>query len=166
VTAKNLSRNTVKKMKSKLLLLLSVIGLFMGSVAYATESTVVAVGGDAGETPGEVMTVTHTGSTPSAATLKVSTSIIGNLIFSTAGNGVQIKEGTNARMGRSTLASGQKIVSNNTITSNTRFILSHSSTFGTLGHLYISSQNSIYFIIKSSSATDESVVDWILIEAQ
>jgi hypothetical protein len=153
-------------MKTKLVLSCLLGLIFAVSHLNATESTVVAVGGDAGATPGDVITVTHSGSTPSAATVKVSTTIIGNLIFSTAGNGVQIKEGTNARMGRSTLASGQKIVSNNSITSNTRFILTHSSTFGTLGHLYISSQNSIYFIIKSSSTSDESVVDWILVEAQ
>jgi hypothetical protein len=160
--------------------------IFTVSHMYATESTVVAVGGDHGDTPGDVITVTHSGSTPSAITLKVPATITGaltatttltatsgnitasagNLIFSTAGTGVQIKEGTNARMGRSTMSSGNIVVSNNGITSNTRFILTRSSLGGTAGHIYISSRNAVNFTITSTTTADQSVVDWVLQEAQ
>lgn len=90
----------------------------------------------------------------------------GNLVLGTAGNGVQIKEGSNARMGQLTLASGAAIVSNTSITSNTRVFLSRSSVFGTAGHLDVSSRTSgVNFRVRSSSSGDESVINYLLIES-
>lgn len=74
-------------------------------------------------------------------------------------------DGTNKRMGQATLSGGTATVSNTSVTANTRIFLSHANTGGTLGHLYISARvASTSFTITSSSATDTSTVNWLLIE--
>jgi hypothetical protein len=90
-----------------------------------------------------------------------------NIILGTAGNGLQIKEGTNARMGQATLVSGIKWVSNTSITSATRIFFSrHAVTsIAEMGHLYASMATGFGFSLNSSDNLDSSVIDWLLIEA-
>lgn len=90
-----------------------------------------------------------------------------NIILGTAGNGLQIKEGTNARMGQATLVSGIKWVSNTSITSATRIFFSrHSVTsIAEMGHLYASMATGFGFSLNSSDNLDSSVINWLLIEA-
>lgn len=78
---------------------------------------------------------------------------------------LSLKDGTNKRMGQSTLVGGTVVVSNTSVTASTRIFLSHANTSGTLGHLYISARvASTSFTITSSSGTDTSTVNWLLIE--
>lgn len=78
---------------------------------------------------------------------------------------VSLLDGTNKRMGQATLVAGTVVVSNTSVTANTRIFLSHANTSGTLGHLYISARSAgVSFTITSSSNTDTSTVNWLLIE--
>jgi len=86
------------------------------------------------------------------------------LNFGTLGGGIQIKSGTNARMGVATLAAGTVTVTNNSVTANTRIFLSRETTGGTVGHLSSTRSNGVSFTINSSSGTDTSTVAWLLIE--
>lgn len=97
-----------------------------------------------------------------------------NVIMAIAGDGLQIKEGSNARMGQSTLTAGTVTVSNTSVTANTRIFLSRSAIgasteAGTLSVGTVTPSTS--FIINSLDPSDASVatgdisvIDWVLIE--
>ena len=91
-------------------------------------------------------------------------SFVGDLVLSTAGKGIQVKEGSNARMGNSTLVGGAVTVSNTSVTANTRIFLSRATTGGTTGDLSYTKSAATSFTINSSSGTDTSTVDWFLVE--
>jgi hypothetical protein len=78
---------------------------------------------------------------------------------------LSLKDGSNKRMGQAVLVGGTVAVSNTSVTASTRIFLSHANTSGTLGHLYISARSAgVSFTITSSSGTDTSTVNWLLIE--
>jgi hypothetical protein len=89
------------------------------------------------------------------------------LAFQTAGIGFRIKEGSNARMGVSTLSSGTVVVSNNTVTANTRIFLAHQS-LGTITvpvAVAVSARSAgVSFTILSGNLVDTSVIAWLLVE--
>lgn len=91
----------------------------------------------------------------------------GNLIVDTAGMGIRLKEGSNARMGVSTLVAGTVTVSNTSVTANTRILLTVQS-LGTVAvpqAVYPSARvPGTSFTITSADATDTSVVLWELKE--
>lgn len=87
------------------------------------------------------------------------------LNLGTAGGGIAVKEGTNARMGVSTLVAGAAVVANTSVTANTRVFLTGQSPGGTPGFVRVSARTpATSFTITSSSGTDTSVVAWLLIE--
>lgn len=89
----------------------------------------------------------------------------GNLALRTAGNGFKIKEGTNARMGTSTLVAGTVTVSNTTITASTRIFLSGNNSSGTAGSLTVSARSvGTSFTITSTDGADTRSVAWVLFE--
>ena len=78
---------------------------------------------------------------------------------------ISLLDGSNKRMGQAVLVGGTILVANTTVTANTRIFLSHANTSGTLGHLHISARVAgTSFTITSSSGTDTSTVNWLLIE--
>jgi hypothetical protein len=80
-------------------------------------------------------------------------------------NNVNIEDGSNKRMGLATLVGGTVTVSNTSVTASTRIFTSRQTAGGTLGHLSIGTVvASTSFVINSSSATDTSVIAWLLIE--
>lgn len=81
-----------------------------------------------------------------------------------AGGGIAIAEGTNARMGVSTLAAGTVTVANTSVTATTRIVPVRQAAGGTLGHLSVLHDPGVGFTITSSSATDASTVAWLLVE--
>lgn len=97
-----------------------------------------------------------------------------NIIAATAGKGLQIKEGSNARMGTSTLSSGTVTVSNTSVTANTRIFLSRyapgaSTALGILSVGTVTASTSFVInALKEADATvqtnDVSVVHWMLVE--
>ena len=100
---------------------------------------------------------------PAANTLNVNA---GDLDIATVGRGLQVKEGANARMGTATLVAGTVVVSNTTVTAATRIFLTCLTPGGTPGFLRVSALVAgTSFTITSGSATDTSVVSWLLVEA-
>lgn len=96
-------------------------------------------------------------------------SIFGNtaaaLNIGSAGGGIQIKTGTNARLGQATLVGGTVTVSNTSVTANTRVFLSRKTIGGTAGFLTYTLTAGTSFTITSANGADTSVVDWLLVEA-
>ncbi len=88
----------------------------------------------------------------------------GDVIIDTAGNGLQVAEGSNARMGTATLVGGTVTVANTSVTADTVIFISRGTTGGTEGHLSTSISAGTSFDIDSSSGTDTSEVNWLLIE--
>ena len=95
------------------------------------------------------------------------TFLSGNVVIGVAGKGIQIKTGSNARMGTCTLVAGTCTVSNTSITANTVVQLTHQSLAGiaTFGGIGVSARTpGTSFVITSSSALDTSVIGWVLFE--
>jgi hypothetical protein len=89
-----------------------------------------------------------------------------SLNIGSAGGGITIKSGTNARIGTATLAAGTATVANTSITANTRILLTSNTDGGTPGWLRVSAKtNGTSFVITSSSNTDTSTVAWLLVES-
>ena len=78
---------------------------------------------------------------------------------------VSLKDGSNKRMGQATLIGGSSTVSNTSVTASTRIFLSRETLGGAAGHLAISARVAgTSFTILSSSGTETSTVNWLLIE--
>jgi hypothetical protein len=89
----------------------------------------------------------------------------GNVVMNGVGFGLTIKEGTNARMGVSTLSGGTVTVHNTTVTAHSRIILSGQNSSGTPGNLYVGSRTvGTSFTITSTSTSDTREIAWILVE--
>lgn len=88
----------------------------------------------------------------------------GNIAASIAGKGIQIKTGSNSRIGTATLVGGTVTVSNTSVTANTRVRHWEATPGGTQGHLSYSKIVSTSFTLNSDSGTDTSTVDWELVE--
>lgn len=88
----------------------------------------------------------------------------GNIIASAAGKGLQVKEGSNARMGTLTLVAGTVTVANTSVTANTRIFLSKITNGGTAGELTITRSAGVSFTVTSSSNTETSTFDYLLVE--
>lgn len=87
-----------------------------------------------------------------------------DIIIGLAGKGLRVKEGTNAKLGVATLASGTVTVANTSVTTNSRIFIQRRVSGGTIGHLTYTKSSGTSFTIASSSATDTSTVDWMIIE--
>lgn len=120
-------------------------------------------------------TVTWSDITPDAITGNLVITA-GNLVIATAGNGITIAEGANARMGQATLVLGTVTVANTSITANTRIFLSRASNNAStaLGNLQPGTVTvGTSFVIEAGTAAtpdtpvagDLSTVNWLLIEA-
>ena len=86
------------------------------------------------------------------------------LNLGSAGGGIAIAEGANARMGVATLAAGTVTVANTSVTATTRVATFRQAAGGTLGHLSTTKVAGTSITINSSSATDTSTVAWVLLE--
>ena len=90
-----------------------------------------------------------------------------NLVLPTVGDGIKIKEGTNATMGIATLVAGVVVVSTTKVTASSRIFL----TRQTLGTILVPVDVSVTariagtsFTITSADLTDTSTVSWIIFE--
>jgi len=97
-----------------------------------------------------------------AGILAVST---GSFAVTTIGQGLQVKEGTNAKQGTAVLVAGTVTVNNTSVTANSRIFLTAQNTGGTPGALRISARVAgTSFTITSTSAADTSTVAYEIIE--
>ena len=104
--------------------------------------------------------------TPTGTMHVVGTTILdGSVTLPTAGNGILIKEGTNATMGLSTLVGGTVTVSTTKVTASSRIHLTSQADGGTPGFVRITARTGgTSFTITSSNASDTSSIAWIIIE--
>lgn len=91
----------------------------------------------------------------------------GDVAISTAGKGLRVKEGANAKMGVATLVAGTVVVSTTAVAANSRVFLTVQS-LGTVtapSALAVSARTvGTSFTILASQNTDTSVVAWQLVE--
>ncbi|MFJ4637594.1 hypothetical protein ACIP69_18470 [Streptomyces hygroscopicus] len=88
-----------------------------------------------------------------------------DLRIATAGRGLMVAEGSNAKMGTATLAAGTATVSTTAVTANSRIFLTNQALGGTAGFLRVSARTAgTSFTITSSSGTDTSTVAWMIVE--
>lgn len=88
----------------------------------------------------------------------------GNVVAATAGKGLTIKAGSNARIGTGTLASGSVAVANTSVTSNTTAILTATSV-SNQGFWRASYTNGVGFTVASSNGADASSFQYVLVES-
>lgn len=89
----------------------------------------------------------------------------GDVRVGTAGKGLFIKEGSNAKMGTAVLVGGTVTVSTTAVGTNSRIFLCSNVDGGTPGFLRVTTiTNATSFVITSSSGTDTSTVAWIIID--
>lgn len=91
----------------------------------------------------------------------------GDLKILTIGNGLQIKTGTNSRIGTGALTGGTFTVANTSVTANTRVFL-QDTTSGSLvnvGSLTVVTTAGTGFVVTSSNALDTSTFNWVLHES-
>jgi len=92
----------------------------------------------------------------------------GALALANNGGGVQVGASPttvkNVRHGTATLVGGTVTVADTTITASTRIIVGRTTSGGTLGHLTVSRSAGVSFTVTSSSGTETSVVDYLLLE--
>lgn len=85
--------------------------------------------------------------------------------IATAGRGVMVAEGSNAKMGATALTAGAATVSTTAVTANSRIQLTSQVDGGTPGFLRVSARTAgVSFTITSSSGTDTSTVAWLIVE--
>jgi hypothetical protein len=83
----------------------------------------------------------------------------GPVAVTAPGFGLQVKEGTNCKMGRATLTAGSVVVANTSVTAVSEIFLTSQADGGTPGWLRVSARTpGVSFTITSSSATDTSTV--------
>lgn len=88
----------------------------------------------------------------------------GQFIIATVGAGLSVPEGSNAKMGTATLVGGTVTVNTTAVTANSRIFLQHSTTGGTVGVLTYTISAATSFTVTSSSGTDTSTFNWLLVE--
>jgi hypothetical protein len=123
-----------------------------------------ASGGTTG-TGAQVLATSPTIATPTlTGTVTAST---GDIKIGTAGKGLFVKEGSNAKQGTATLSSGTALVSNSAVTANSRIFLT-AQTLGTVtapSALTVSARvASTSFTILASQLTDTSIVAYEIFE--
>lgn len=89
-----------------------------------------------------------------------------DLAIATAGKGLQVKEGANAKQGiTAAMTAGSITVSTTAVTANSRIFLTAQNTGGTAGALRVSARVAgTSFTITSTSGTDTSTVAWFITE--
>lgn len=94
-------------------------------------------------------------------------SVAGNIKLNTAGNGLLIKEGTNATMGVATLVAGTVVVNTTKVTANSRIFLT-GQNLGTItvpvGYAVSARTAGTSFTILSANVVDTSSVGWWIAE--
>jgi hypothetical protein len=89
----------------------------------------------------------------------------GNLGTNVAGYGLNVKEGTNARMGVATLSAGSVVVPTTAVTANSRIFAFAQSGTTNAGFLSCSTRTAgTSFTIVSSNASDARQVAWQIFE--
>lgn len=139
----------------------------VANLAVAATGTVLAgsTGADPAFTGSPSVSGSVTAGTTLTATLGDITATNGNLVLGTAGNKLRITTGSNASIGTSAaMTAGSITISTTAVTASSIIFLTHATTAGTLGNLYVGTITAgTSFVINSSSNTDTSTVNWLII---
>lgn len=90
-----------------------------------------------------------------------------NIKLTTAGNGLYVKEGTNATMGTAVLVAGTLVVNTTKVTANSRIFLTRQIAGGTLGTSVDVTARVVgtsFTITANGSVLDTSTVAWLIVE--
>ena len=105
--------------------------------------------------------------TSNNVTMSGTLGVTSNVSIETAGSGLKIKEGSNAKMGVATLVGGTLVVSTTAVTANSRIFLT-AQVLGIItvpAALAVSARTAATsFTILSSAPTDTSDVAWMIVE--
>ena len=89
----------------------------------------------------------------------------GNISITTAGKGLKVKDGANATFGTgAVLVGGTLVVSTTAAITASAIFLQVSTTGGTQGHLSYTISNATSFTVTSTSGTDTSTFNWLIID--
>lgn len=152
--------------------------LTSGSYATTTANAITLASGNVFSGTGANASIGFTFTPKGSGGVTVTTGNItatnGNLVTGTAGNGLVLKSGANARIGQTTLVLGTKAVANTSVTANTRVFLTRTSAGAStaLGVLEAVINAGVGFTINSYTpatavveTNDVSVIDWVLVES-
>ena len=140
-----------------------------GTGITSTLGNIVAAAGNISATLGSVSAGTSvTAATTVTATLGAITASNGNMVMGTAGNGIRVKSGSNARVGvGAILSSGTLDIANTSVTANTVIMISV-TTLGTVAAaqaMHVVKDPGVKFTVTSADATDTSTFDWYMVES-
>jgi hypothetical protein len=106
-----------------------------------------------------------TGATSLGAVPFVDVNLTGNVEINTAGKGIDIKEGSNARMGLATLSTGAVTVSTTAVTADSRIMVTPQNGTVNAGAVWVSGRTAgTSFDISSTNVLDSRDVAWIIYE--
>lgn len=89
----------------------------------------------------------------------------GDIKAGTVGKTLYVKEGTNAKMGTSSLVAGSVVVNTTAVTANSRIFLTPQNTSGTAGAVSVSARTAgTSFTMTSTSSSDTRSIAWLIIE--
>ena len=88
----------------------------------------------------------------------------GDVTIGTAGNGINIKEGSNATMGVATLVAGTVTVSTTAVPATSRIFLPSQVDGGPPGFVRVSTRTAGVSFVISSSVADTSNIAWLIVE--
>lgn len=91
----------------------------------------------------------------------------GNLKLETVGDGLYVKEGSNATMGTGTLSAGTATVNTTKVTANSRVFLTDTGggVLGNIGSLYVGTVTAgTSFVVNSTNVLDSSNFNWLIME--
>jgi hypothetical protein len=89
----------------------------------------------------------------------------GNLVLGAAGKGLQIKSGSNAKIGTTAaMTAGAVTVSNTSITANSIILYNRKTTGGPAGHVSYTISAGTSFTLTSTSNTETSTFDYMIVE--
>lgn len=124
-----------------------------------------SIGSAAGAWSQQVVTGTGSVVLATSPTLAGTVTVTGDVKLNTAGNGLYVKEGSNASMGVASMTGGTVTVSTTKVTANSRIFLTIQTAGGTLGAVYVSARSAgTSFTISSLSVLDTSSVAWLIVE--
>ncbi len=125
---------------------------------------IVQIGNTTGNT---AVTGSLTASTTLTASSGAITATNGNLVLGTAGNKLSIATGSNASIGTSVaMTAGSVTISTTAVTASSKIFLTANTAGGTPGELNAPTASIVAgtsFVINSSSGTDTSTVNWLII---
>jgi hypothetical protein len=139
----------------------------MGSFPFQLSGPAIAAA-LGGQTINGALSVAGTLSTTSLNTIQAGgnlVSALGVLDIQSAGSGLKVAEGSNAKQGTAVLAAGTVTVANTSVTANSRIFLTSNADGGTPGFVRVSARVAgTSFTITSSSGTDTSTIGYEIFE--